>query len=79
RCRSTHVKKGHGNYGQELKCYRCKTCGRTLNDRTGTLQYSRLKLREWFTLISLLLALHNSALNPGCFPGRGLMFIKANI
>ncbi|MEM3587884.1 MAG: transposase [Candidatus Jordarchaeaceae archaeon] len=43
RCGSTRLK-GHGNYGEGLKRYRCKTCGRTFNDKTGTpFHYSRLK------------------------------------
>lgn len=55
--------KGHGNYGDGLKRHFCKACGRTFNDKTGTLfHYSRLSLREWFTLMLLFMGLHNSAL-----------------
>nr|MDO8082751.1 transposase [Candidatus Freyarchaeota archaeon] len=53
RCGSRRLK-GHGNYGQRLKRYKCKTCERTFNDKTGTIiQHSRLSLREWFILIFL--------------------------
>ncbi|MEM3563282.1 MAG: hypothetical protein QXR19_08640 [Candidatus Jordarchaeaceae archaeon] len=31
------LKKGHGNYGQGLKRSKCKACGRTFNDKTGTI------------------------------------------
>lgn len=55
--------KGHGNYGQGLKRHFCKACGRTFNDKTGTMfHYSRLSLREWFMLMLLFMGLHNSAL-----------------
>lgn len=60
RCGSWRVK-GHGNYGQDLKRDFCKACGRTFNDKTGTMfHYSRLSLREWFML--LFMGLHNSGL-----------------
>lgn len=73
RCGSTRLK-GHGNYGEGLKRYRCKTCGRTFNDKTGTpFHYSRLSLREWFTLILLFLALHNSTLSLSWLLGRSYM------
>jgi len=62
RCGSRRVK-GHGNYMCGLKRYYCKACRRTFNDKTGTIfHYSRLSLREWFTLILLFLGLHNSCL-----------------
>jgi transposase len=62
RCGSGRVK-GHGNYGRGLKRYMCRACGRTFNDKTGTIfHYSRLSLREWFMLMLLFLGLHNSGL-----------------
>ena len=61
KCGSRRVK-GHGNYGG-LKRYMCKDCGRTFNDKTGTIfHYSRLSLREWFVLMLLFLGLNNSCL-----------------
>ncbi|MEM3650428.1 MAG: transposase [Candidatus Jordarchaeaceae archaeon] len=65
RCGSTRLK-GHGNYGEGLKRYRCKTCGRTLKrqDRNPIPLFSAKALREWFTLILLFPALHNSTLKP---------------
>jgi transposase-like protein len=75
RCGSRRLK-GHGNYGQGPKRYLCKACGRTFNDKTGILfQHSRLSLREWFMLIFLFLALHNSALSLSWFLGRSYMTI----
>jgi transposase len=63
RCGSRTVK-SHGNYKQGLKRYKCKTCGRTFNDKTGTIfHYSRLSLREWITLIILFLGMHNPCLS----------------
>jgi hypothetical protein len=54
---------GHGSYRRGLKRYKCKACGRTFNDKTGMIfHYSRLSLREWFTLIILFFCLHNSCL-----------------
>lgn len=73
RCGSRRVK-GHGNYGQGLKRHKCKVCGRTFNDKTGTrLHYSRLSLREWFTLMPLFLALHSSALGLSWLLDRSYM------
>jgi len=63
RCGSFRVK-GHGFYKYGLKRYFCKACGRTFNDKTGTLfHYSRLSFREWFILILLFLGLYNSCLS----------------
>jgi transposase-like protein len=63
RCGSRTVK-SHGNYKQGLKRYKCKACGRTFNDKTGTIfHYSRLSLREWITLIILFLGMHNPCLS----------------
>jgi transposase-like protein len=46
KCGSCMVK-GHGSYRRSLKCYKCKACGRTFNDKTGTIfHYSKLSLRE---------------------------------
>ena len=65
---------GHGNYGQGLKRYRCKACGKTFNDKTGTiLHYSRLSLREWFILILLFPGLHNSGLSLSWLLGKSYM------
>jgi transposase-like protein len=75
RCGSRRLK-GHGNYGQGLKRYLCKSCGRTFNDKTGTpFHHSRLSLKEWFTLILLFLALHNSALSLSWLLGRSYMTV----
>jgi len=73
RCGSCMVK-GHGNYRQGLKRYKCRACGRTFNDKTGTIfHYSRLSLREWLTLIILFLCLHNSCLSLSWLFGRSYM------
>jgi hypothetical protein len=73
RCGSGRLK-GHGNYGRGLKRHFCKSCGRTFNDKTGTIfHYSRLSLREWFMLMLLFLALHNSALGLSWFLDRSYM------
>lgn len=41
--------------------YMCKGCGRTFNDKTGTLfHYSRLSLRAWFFLTTLFMLIHTS-------------------
>jgi len=53
KCGSCRVM-GHGNYGQGLRRYLCKACGRTFNDKTGTLfHYSRLSLRGWLIIMLL--------------------------
>lgn len=68
--------KGHGNYAPGLKRYKYKTSGRTFNDKTGTIfHYSRSSLKEWFTLIFLFLALHNSTLSLSWFLGRSYITI----
>jgi len=73
RCGSWMVK-GHGNYRQGLKRYKCKACKRTFNDKTGTiLHYSRLSLREWLTIIILFLCLHNSCLSLSWLLDRSYM------
>ena len=41
--------------------YMCKVCGKTFNDKTGTIfHYSRLSLRAWFLLIILFILTHTS-------------------
>ena len=73
RCGSGRLK-GHGNYGRGLKRHLCKACGKTFNDKTGTIfHYSRLSLREWFMLMLLFLALHNSALGLSWLLDRSYM------
>jgi len=75
RCGSGRVK-GHGNYGRGLKRHFCKACGKTFNDKTGTLfHYSRLSLREWFILILLFLGLHNSGLGLSWLMDRSYMTV----
>ena len=52
----------------------CKDCGRTFNDKTGTIfHYSRLSLREWFALMLLFPGLHNSSLSLSWLVGRSYM------
>ena len=75
RCGSRGVK-GHGKYRDGLKRYFCKSCGRTFNDKTGTVfHYSRLSFREWFMLILLFLGLHNSCLGLSWLLGRSPMTV----
>ena len=54
RCRSDLTVR-NGSY-RAYQRYLCKNCGRTFNDKTGTIfAYSKLSLTEWFLIIYLFL------------------------
>lgn len=54
RCRSRRVKR-HGTYRDGLNRYRCRRCGATVTDKTGTiLEESKLPLRKWLQGMSRL-------------------------
>jgi transposase-like protein len=59
-CYSSNIKKdGHYRYYQK---YKCKSCTRWLNDKTGTIfHYSHTSLRKWFLVLYLFFILW-----PGC-------------
>jgi hypothetical protein len=50
RCRAESVIR-YGNY-REFQVYLCTDCGRTLNDKTGTVfEYSTVPLRKWYLAV----------------------------
>jgi transposase-like protein len=59
RCRSDRTVK-NGSY-REYQRFLCKDCGRTFNDKTGTVfAYSKLPLQVWFCAMYLFLRVHTS-------------------
>ena len=59
RCRSDRAVR-NGSY-REFQRYLCKNCGRSFNDKTGTIfAHSKLKLKEWYFTIYTFLRFNTS-------------------
>ena len=71
-CRSRRVKR-NGHYGIYQR-YLCKACGRSFNDKTGTIfHYSHTRLGVWFLVIHLAFILEKSiraTAKEACLPYR---------
>jgi len=59
RCRAESVIR-YGSY-REFQRYLCKDCGRTFNDKTGTVfEYSAIPLRKWYLAVYTYIRLNTS-------------------